>query len=203
MSEPGGRPGRQPWNKGLALTTTPSASTARRWMQAAVAEGLAERKTAGPDGKPGRPPVLYGLSQAGREKAAREPGLPLDVQLERGRRLENARKRRGMQRRAQKANAAGRKADKARRRLTVAAREVEEARAALLAAEMVARAFRALSDAGGDPSVLLPEEIDVLLETGCATIEDGQLAPASDVEEKFRQVCDGSRNPERHDPRLP
>jgi hypothetical protein len=50
--------GHVPWNKGRQLTTSPSLSTVRRWLELNVADEWAERKTAEPDGKPGRPPVL-------------------------------------------------------------------------------------------------------------------------------------------------
>lgn len=189
MSEPGERSGRKPWNKGLALTTTPSLSTMRRWLEVGVAEGIAERRTRPPDGKPGRPPVQYRLSEAAREKARKEPGLPLEVELERARRVENARKRRGMQRRAQKLNALDRKAGNARRRLKAAEDAVAKAEAARLALEIAFRALKALGDADGAPCALLPEEIDVLTETGCATLADGQLVLAPDWAEKLKEAC--------------
>jgi hypothetical protein len=181
---------RRPWNKGLALTTTPTVGTVRRWMEVAVAEGIAVRTVAEPDGKPGRPPFMYQLSEAAREKARKEPGLPLAVHLERSRRVDNARKRRGMQRRAKKANALGQKADKARRNLTAAKARVAkvEAEAARLTLEIACRALTALDDADGNPSALLPEEVDVLTETGVATEEDGRLVLAGDWDEKLKRI---------------
>jgi predicted ArsR family transcriptional regulator len=154
-----------------------------------VAEGLAERRTAAPDGRPGRPPVEYRLSEAGRERAEKEPPLPLEVQAERARRLDNARKRRRMQRDAQAARTTGRKAAMAGRRLKAATDAARKAQAALLTAEIVFHAVKALADAGGDPSALLPEEADVLIETGCAVVEDGRLVTAGDWAEKFRLIC--------------
>lgn len=182
-------PARRPWNKGLALTTTPSVGTARRWMEVAVAEGIAVRRVREPDGKPGRRPFEYELSEAAREKARKEPGLPLAVQLERDRRLENARKRRGMQRRARKANALGQKADNARRKIKAGEAALAKAEAACLTLEIACRAIEALAGADWNPSALLPEEVDVLTETGCATVEDSRLVLAEDWDEKFRKIC--------------
>lgn len=74
------QPERQPWNKGLALTSRPSLSTTRRWLQACVDEGWAERKGTERTGKPGRPAVLYGLSEKGLQRAKEEPPVPPEVQ---------------------------------------------------------------------------------------------------------------------------
>lgn len=181
-------PLREPWNKGLALTPSPSLSTARRWMEAGVAEGIVEREVAEPDGKPGRPPVLYRLSESGRRRAAANPPLPLDVQAEITRRQQNARNRRGQQRRARAVNAAGMAVATARRRLKVAEDAAARAKEALARSQMVIDALKALSDAGGDFSALLPEEVEVLTETGCVVKDGGRLVPAPDWAEKADQV---------------
>ena len=59
------QPKSRPWNKGLAMTTRPSLGTVRRWLQACVDEGTVERKGVERTGKPGRPAVLWGLTEEG------------------------------------------------------------------------------------------------------------------------------------------
>jgi DNA-binding PadR family transcriptional regulator len=186
----GAGPARQPWNKELALTSTPSVSTTRRWLEACADEGLAERKGSEQTGRPGRPAVLYGLTAAGREREQRPGRLPPAVQWEQLRRQENARKKRGMQRAAQAArseNTARQKLAGAERRLQAATgaaeaanAALEEAKARLLTAEIVLLGAKTLIDSGGDPSVLLHEEAAVLRETGCVTEKDGRLFLVAD-----------------------
>jgi hypothetical protein len=48
----------------------PALSTVHGWMRQAKAEGLIEPKGTRRTGKRGRPPVLWGLTPAGRERAA-------------------------------------------------------------------------------------------------------------------------------------
>ena len=183
--------GHVPWNKGLALTTTPTIGTIRRWCEECAAEGWIERKGVKRTGKPGRPAVIWGLTKAGWERAAVNPAAPPEVrkmEWEHRRRVENARKRRGMQRHARRLQAAQKKAAKTGRDLTVLTSAYEEEKARLLTAEIIIRATRAMIDSDGDASVLLPEERDALLETGCAVEKDGQLLAAEDWLEAFRRI---------------
>ena len=186
--------GHVPWNKGLALTTTPTIGTVRRWCEACAAEGWIERKGVERTSKPGRPAVIWGLTKAGWDRAAVNPAAPPEVrrmEWERSRRVENARKQRGMQRLTRRLQAAQDKVARTGRRLTVAEdaiNQVEEQKARLLTAEIVIRATQAMIDSGGDESVLLPEEREALLETGCAIEKDGQLLAAGDWLEAFRRI---------------
>jgi hypothetical protein len=52
----------------------------RRWLNAAVADGTAERQVAAPTGKPGRRPYEYALTEAG--KAHPESGTFRDTLTE-------------------------------------------------------------------------------------------------------------------------
>jgi DNA-binding PadR family transcriptional regulator len=45
----------------------------RRWLNAAVADGTAERRVAASTGKPGRRPYEYTLTDKGRERSADDP----------------------------------------------------------------------------------------------------------------------------------
>ncbi len=142
-------PGR--WNKGLAMTSDPSASTTSRWMGGAEAGGVIERTGTRPTGKPGRPPVTYGLTKEGYERAARMPPKP--IMQERIRRQENARKRGGRP----KGNSRVTQAD-----MTAVA-------------GMMIRATGKLIDACGDDSALEREEVEALIKFRCATWKDGAL----------------------------
>jgi DNA-binding PadR family transcriptional regulator len=48
----------------------PALGTVRTWLRQAEDAGMVERKGVGHTGKPGRPPVLWGLTDAGRQRAA-------------------------------------------------------------------------------------------------------------------------------------
>lgn len=189
---------REPWNKGIALTTTPTIGTVRRWVKACVAEGTVEQVGVEHTGKPGRPAVLWGLTEKGREKTkGRASPEVRRLEWEQMRRRENAWAKRKMQRGAQRLNALQQEAARAGRNLNAAeaaaedARvKLEQARAELLMMEILFRATRALLDAGGDPSVLLPEEMGTLTETGCAVMEGGRLVLADDWLEAFQQIRD-------------
>lgn len=145
--------GREPprWNKGLAMTADPSASTTSRWMGGAEAEGIIERTGTRSTGKRGRPPVTYGLTQEGYERAARMP--PKSIMQERLRRQENARKR------------GGRPKGKSR---------VTQADMTAMAGMMI-RATGKLVDACGDDSALERAEVEALIKFRCATWKDGAL----------------------------
>jgi len=47
----------------------PAVGTVRTWLRNAEAEGAVERAGVQRTGKPGRPPVLWGLTDAGRARA--------------------------------------------------------------------------------------------------------------------------------------
>jgi predicted ArsR family transcriptional regulator len=49
--------------RGLAMTSTPSLSTTRRWLKAAEAEGVVRRAEDRRTGKPGRPAHMWELAQ--------------------------------------------------------------------------------------------------------------------------------------------
>ena len=162
-----------------------------RWCEACADEGWIERVGAERTGTPGRPAVLWGLTEAGWKRAAVNPAAPPEVrrmQWEHRRRLENARRQRGVKRLARRLDAAQEKADRAGRRLTLAVNAAEEAKAKLLTAEILFRATKAMIDSDGDESVLLPEEIDVLTETGCASWEDGRLLPSQGWMEAYGRI---------------
>lgn len=139
------------WSKGLAMTTDPSASTTSRWLAVAEAQGIIERTGTRPTGKPGRPPVTYGLTEEGSGRAARMPPKP--VMQERVRRQENARKRGGR--------------PKGKSRVTQADMTA--------VAGMMIRATGKLIDACGDDSALEPAEVEALVKFRCAHWEDGTL----------------------------
>lgn len=194
--------GHVPWNRGLALTTTPTIGTVRRWCEACAAEGWIERKGVERTGKPGRPAVIWGLTKAGWDRAKVNPAAPPEVrkmEWERSRRVEIARKQRGTQRLRRRLRAAQDKADRSGRRLTVAEdafrraeEEAEEARARLLTAEIIIRATKAMIDSDGDASVLLPEERDALLETGCAIEQDGRLLASQEWLEAYSRIMEAA-----------
>lgn len=187
--------GHVPWNKGRALTTRPSLGTTRRWLEACVAEGWAERKTAEPDGKPGRPPVLYHVTEKGqRERGPRSSPEVERMEWERLRRWENAKKRGRMQRNARRMNALQGKADKAARKLKAATDARDRAQAELLTMELVIGATKTLTEAGGEIPALYPEEVDALVETGCATRKgDGELMLSADWLDAFRRIRNGEQ----------
>jgi DNA-binding PadR family transcriptional regulator len=186
---------RQPWNKGLALTTRPSLGTVRRWLEACVEEGLAERKGVDRTGKPGRPAILYGLSEVGRERADKEgPPSPevQKMQWEQLRRWENAKKRGRVQRNARTQNALEGRVAKAERKLKAATDAYEQAQAKLLTMELVIGGIKALTEADGGIPELHPEEVDALVETGVAIRSgDGVLSLADDCLEAFDRICAG------------
>jgi predicted ArsR family transcriptional regulator len=184
---------RQPWNKGLALTTSPSLRTVRRWLEACVAEGLAERKTAEPDGKPGRPPVMYHVTEKGRAQPRPSPEVER-MQWERLRRWENAKKRQRIQRNAQTQNALARKQATAARKMKAAADALDQAQAKLLTMELIAGGIKALAQAGAGTATLYPEEVDALVEAGCVIQRgDGMLSLAEDCLEAFDRIANDDR----------
>lgn len=162
-------PARQPWNKGRALTSTPTLGTVRRWLNASAAEGLIERKGIRRTGKPGRPAMQWGLTEQGRA-VPQTPTVVQRMQLERIRRQENLWKRRREQRGAKAIAAARADMTKARKKLQAARSRVE-----LLTARIIDSATKALIESGGDPSALLPAEIDLLIEHGCARRDADRL----------------------------
>ena len=139
------------WNKGLAMTSDPSASTTSRWMGGAEADGIIKRSGTRRTGKPGRPPAVYELTQEGYERAARMP--PKSITQERLRRQENARKRGGR--------------PKGKSRVTQADMTA--------VAGMMIRATGKLIDALGDDSALERAEVEALVKFGCAAWKDGAL----------------------------
>jgi hypothetical protein len=145
------QPRKQPWNKGLAMTSDPSDSTTHRWLAAAETERVLERTGTRHTGKPGRPAILRSLTEEGRERARKVP--PNSILQERLRRQENARKR------------GGRRKGKGRVTQTDMT----------LAAGMMIGATGKLIAAGGDSSVLLPEEVGALIRFQCATWKNGAL----------------------------
>lgn len=151
------------------MTSTPTLGTVRRWLNVLAAEGLAERKDVQRTGKPGRPAVLWGLTEKGLAQPRVPPAVE-KVRMERLRRQENLRKRRRAQRNAGAIAAAQAKAAKASRRLRAAQAEVE-----LITARIIDSATARLAEANGDASVLLPEEVDLLLEHRCAYREGDRL----------------------------
>ena len=68
-----------------------------------------------------------------------------------------------------------------------------ESDAALELADKVVRATKELIRANGDASMLLPEEVEVLIETGCAGWEDGRLLLEQDWAETFDRAWNGPR----------
>lgn len=73
----------------------PSLGTVRRWMKQLEAAGDIEPKGVDRNGKPGRPAMLYGLTEAGKERAAATPDFRTqltELQAKRAR----ARTRKGM-----------------------------------------------------------------------------------------------------------
>ena len=66
-----------------------------------------------------------------------------------------------------------------------------ESDAAIELADKVARATKELIRAGGDASMLLPEEVDVLIEYGCAEWEDDRLLLTTDWAETFNRAWNG------------
>jgi len=192
---------RRPWNKGLALTRNPSLSTVRRWLEAGVAEGIIDRQPM-PTGKPGRPPIFYRISEKGLEQARERPQVPAKLRMEQHRRWLNARKRRLDQRKA----AATRELRHAESDLRIAERQLREleirrdAAAERLAgleavAEMLYDASTALDRAGYDPSVLLPEEIDVLTEHGCVAPDGDRLYFTRDWAGAYAEARGGGIQP--------
>ncbi|HTU03548.1 MAG TPA: hypothetical protein VMG58_17080, partial [Candidatus Sulfotelmatobacter sp.] len=179
-----GKPRRQPWNKGLALTATPTLGTVRRWLQACVDEGTVERKGVEHTGKPGRPATLYGLTEKGRN-LPRTPPEVAKMQWEQVRRQQNARKRRAMQRNAQALNAVHAKVAKAQRKYKAATDTLKQLETRQLEAEMAVCAIKALINADGDFSVLLPEEIDTLAEAGILIEKNGEMMLAGNCVEAF------------------
>lgn len=168
--------GHVPWNKGRALTTSPSLGTTRRWLQACVDEGWAERETAEPNGKPGRPPIMYKVTEKGLARP-RTPPEVWKVQMQGLRRWENAKLRNRMQRGERNLGRLRKEEARLGRRLTVATNAAEQAKAELeslnLAAEMVMHATETLLASGSDePAALHPEEVDALVEYGCAIRQD-------------------------------
>jgi DNA-binding PadR family transcriptional regulator len=144
------QPKGQRWNKGLAMTSDPSGSTTRRWLNAAEDKGILERAGTQRTGKPGRPAQLRALTEEGREQARHLP--PKAVMQERLRRQENARK--------QGSRPKGRRVTQAD--MTLAAGMMISATGKLIAAD-------------GDVSALLPEEVDALIKYQCATWKGGTL----------------------------
>lgn len=120
-------------------------------MGDAEAQGIIERTGTRRTGKPGRPPVTYGLTEEGSERAARMPPKP--VMQERLRRQENARKRGGR--------------PKGKSRVTQADMTA--------VAGMMIRATGKLIEACGDDSALEPAEVGALVKFRCAHWEDGAL----------------------------
>jgi hypothetical protein len=183
---PGGEPAaRRPWNKGIALTSTPSLSTTRRWLEANVAEGLAERRPRR-TGKRGRPAIEYRITEKGRRLPAASPAVAR-IQAERLRRWENAKKLRA-QVRADRSR--GREA-RQRRALAARERAVADERHRVLLARMILDASKALIEADGDASAVNAEEARVLTENGLAAWDGGRLVLAGDWLEAFREVLRG------------
>ena len=166
-SSGGQKPG--PWNKGLAMTSDPSDSTTRRWLEAADTEGLIERTGTKRTGKPGRPAVLRGITEEGRKRAGHLP--PKAILQERRRRQENARKRGGR--------------PKGKGRVTQADMT--------LAASMMIAATGKLIAANGDASALLPEERQALIKYECATWKDGRLVLKQEWLEDLYGAPDGKQ----------
>lgn len=171
------RKGHVPWNKGRALTTRPSLSTVRRHLELNVATGRVERKVAEPDGKPGRPPVMYRITEEGLARPDTPPAVQ-QVQMRQLRRWENAKKRGRAQARDRKLRKLQAREAVLNRRLAVAVSAAEQARAELdrlnLAVEMITLATEALLSANGDAPVHLHrEEVDALVEYGCAVRGEG------------------------------
>lgn len=180
-------PARQPWNKGTALTSTPSLSTTRRWLEACVAEGLAERRPRR-TGKSGRPVIEYKITERGRRLPEASPAVA-KIQAERLRRWENAKKLRAQVR----ADRAGRQAAQQGRALAVRERAVADERHRVLLARMILDASKALIEADGDASAVNAEEARVLTENGLAAWEGGKLVLSGDWLEAFREILRGSR----------
>ena len=72
----------------------PAIGTVRRWLNAAVADGTAERRVAAPTGKPGRRPYEYSLTEAGKANPA--PGTYRDMLTELQAKRAHALMRKGM-----------------------------------------------------------------------------------------------------------
>ena len=66
-----------------------------------------------------------------------------------------------------------------------------DADAAIELADKVVRATKELIRAGGDAAFLLPEEVNVLTENGCAVWEDGRLLFTEDWAETFDRAWNG------------
>lgn len=66
-----------------------------------------------------------------------------------------------------------------------------EADAAIELADKVVRATKELIRAQGDASLLLPEEVTILIETGCAEWEDGRLLLTQDWAATFDRAWNG------------
>jgi predicted ArsR family transcriptional regulator len=79
--------------KGIAMTSTPSVGTTRRWLKAAEAAGMVRRAEDQQTGAPGRPAHMWELTEEGRRRAGQVP--PLEVMVEQVRERENARKQKG------------------------------------------------------------------------------------------------------------
>jgi DNA-binding PadR family transcriptional regulator len=183
------QPPRQPWNKGRVLTSAPSLSTTRRWLEGTVSDGFIKREVAR-TGKPGRPAIMYQLTEDGRERAAALPPHVMRIQADRVRREENARKRRKAVRDAAALKALGEKAARAGQRVHAAEAALRKAEAKVerLTAETIARATEALTAADGDASALSPYEADVLLEHGCAYREGSKLLLTREYGEALREA---------------
>lgn len=166
--QPAASPRGQSRNKGLAMTSDPSASTTRRWLEAAEAEGVIERTGTRRTGKPGRPAVTRGVTEEGRERARKLP--PKAILQERLRRQENARKRGGQR--------------KGKSRVTQADMT--------LAAGMIISATGKLILADGDASALLPEEVEALVKFQCATRKGGTLVLKPEWLEDYTRTLPGT-----------
>jgi hypothetical protein len=65
----------------------PALNTVRGWLRQMDAAGTAERKGVERTGKPGRPPVLWGLTEEGKKHAADAPPRPEPPNREEARKL--------------------------------------------------------------------------------------------------------------------
>jgi predicted ArsR family transcriptional regulator len=84
---------REARQRGIAMTSTPSLGTTRRWLKAAESVGLVRRTEDQKTGERGRPAHMWELTEEGRRQAHGVP--PLEVMVEQVRERENARKQKG------------------------------------------------------------------------------------------------------------
>jgi DNA-binding PadR family transcriptional regulator len=161
-----------------------------RWLAEGVSEGLLERRVKR-DGRRGRPPFEYRLTEEGRRRrrATAVPPAVERIRAERLRRWENAKRLREQARAdrlAKEAAAQGRVLAMRRRTLTDEEHNV-------LLAHMILDASKALIAADWNPSAVNAEEARVLTENGLAVPEGDKLVLIEDWLEAFREILHGSR----------